>query len=79
MSDDAMGKATLLALGMPVEVEEAFREYTYPTGIVRIENVRKLTLRNDYHVLRTADGHKHTVVPGWIHLEICDESDSSTN
>ena len=50
---------------------EKSRTYTFPDGIVRIEGVSKLCVRDSgSHRIETADGKKYIVAAGWIAIQV---------
>ena len=50
---------------------ETFREYIFPTGRIRINNVTGLHVRDSgSHRLETGNSQKFIIPAGWIGLEI---------
>ncbi len=51
---------------------EKSRKYTFPSGAtVELEAVKRLAVsESGTHRIETADGIKHIVPSGWIHIEI---------
>jgi hypothetical protein len=70
-----LGKMTAILNG-PVTVEtmsepEKSRTYVFPGGEkVTINGVIQINTRPDGHAMLSADGRKHEVPSGWIHLVI---------
>jgi hypothetical protein len=51
-------------------VAEQNRTYTFPSGKVTLTGVQSINVsKSGTHRINTADGKKHIVPPGWIHIE----------
>lgn len=48
---------------------EQFREYTFPMGVVRIENPLQLNVSKNGHRVYDGQGTSHYIPQGWIHLK----------
>lgn len=60
-------------MGNEIELDppETMRRYNFPGGdIVVLFNVVKIRVTDTTHRLETAEGMKHIVPNGWIHIEI---------
>jgi len=57
--------------GKSYPVKEKKRVYRFVDAKVELENVEELIVSNSgNHKLKTSDGKKHIVSPGWMHIEI---------
>jgi len=48
---------------------ELYREYTFPSGSVRIDSPLKLNVSKNGHRVFDANGTSHYIPQGWIHLK----------
>lgn len=62
-----MSKPQFIELS-PAEIE---RKYVFPSGEVVLHKVKRIAVsESGTHRLETADGAKHIVPTGWIHIEL---------
>ena len=61
----------------PVKLERQKRTYYFPGNEkVELENVTELIVtESGNHRLKTADDKLHIIPPGWIHIEIYDQTE----
>lgn len=53
-----------------IEIMEQNRTYHFPNGVVTLVGVVSINVsKSGTHRINTADGKKHIIPTGWIHIE----------